>query len=68
MGGNRNTYILMSIGALMVLLNKPLAHSFREAQKGMTRIDYGIWRFRIPILLIGSLLVVLGLIDIFVGL
>ena len=68
MGGNRDTYILMTIGALMVLLNKLLAESCREAQKRMTGIDYGIWRFRIPILLIGSLLTVLGLIDIYIGL
>ena len=65
---NRDTYILLAIGVLMVMLNKPLAQYSREVQKGMIQIEYGIWRFRIPILLIGSLLVLLGLIEIFVGL
>ena len=68
MGVNRDTYILLAIGVLMVMLNTPLAQYSREVQKAMTGIDYGIWRFRIPILLIGSLLALLGLIEIFVGL
>ena len=54
---NKNTYILLIVGFLLVLLNRPLGYAIRDARIRMERRDYGIWSFRAPLIGIGLLLI-----------
>jgi hypothetical protein len=64
--GNKNIYILLIVGLLLVLLNKPLGYSFRDARMRMEGRDYGIRAFRAPVIGIGLLLVFIGVAGLFV--
>ena len=52
---------LILIGATAVLLNKPFGELCRRWQVLAAGRDYGLRYFRIPIIVIGSLAVILGL-------
>ncbi len=47
-------------GAILLATNKPLGEGCRQFQIMAFNRDYGILSFRVPIIVIGSLLLVLG--------
>jgi hypothetical protein len=49
------------VGALLLLTNKPFGQLCRQWQMMMFRRDYGIFSFRMPIIVIGALLMFVGL-------
>lgn len=57
---NKNIYILMAVGILMVVLNKPVGKWFRQARLALGGPDYGIWSYRGPLIGIGLLLMFIG--------
>jgi hypothetical protein len=55
--------IFLVVGGLLLLLNKPLAESQRLLHKELSGEKYrenGVWIFRIPIILIGVLILSIG--------
>ena len=47
-------------GSLLLLTNKPFGELCRQWQIMMFRRDYGILSFRVPIIVIGALLLLIG--------
>ncbi len=60
-----NQILLCLFGALLVLLNKPFGEVCRRWQVVISGKDDGIWPFRAPILIIGSLLLLMGVLLFF---
>ncbi len=53
---NAKIVILSCIGTLMVVLNKPLGEAVRRARPALGERDYGVWSYRVPLIVIGILL------------
>jgi hypothetical protein len=56
-----NGICLFAFGVLLLLANKPFSKGCQQFQGEMFKRDYGIWSFRIPAILIGALLTLLGI-------
>jgi hypothetical protein len=68
MPGGAKQIALLVIGGLLVLLNKPLAESQRALHKelsGEKYQEYAVWNFRLPILFVGDLLLLIGILFFF---
>lgn len=53
--------VLLIIGTVSIIFNKPLGHMTREFQHTLTSIDYGEWMCRIPYIVIGVLILAIGI-------
>ncbi len=60
MSGHTNQILFCLLGTLLVLLNKPFGELCQRWQVIISGRDYGLWSFRAPILVIGSLLLLMG--------
>jgi len=52
---------LFMFGVLLLVGNKPFSEGCRQFQLEMFKRDYGIWSFRIPAIILGALLTLLGI-------
>jgi hypothetical protein len=55
-----NQILLCAFGALLLSLNKPFGELCRKWQIMFSGRDYGIWSFRLPAIIIGGLMLLLG--------
>jgi hypothetical protein len=56
-----NAILLCLFGALLVLVNKPFGELCRRWQVMISGRDYGLRAFRIPVVVIGSLMLLVGI-------
>jgi hypothetical protein len=52
-------------GLAAVFLNKQISRFFQVSQKTLWGLDYNIWGFRIPLYLVGTLFLSVGIYRIF---
>ena len=55
-----NAILLCVFGAVFVLVNKPFGEACRRWQMMFSGRDYGLLSFRVPVVLIGSRMLLLG--------